>query len=139
MAESEPTPEGPGKRTPEGRVVAMPRDTNGNGDIFGGWLMSQVDLAGSVTASRHARSRVTTVAVENFQFHKPVYVGDLVTCYTDIDRIGNTSITVEAQVFTENAEKTGTPTLVAEARLIYVAIDATGRPQPIAAKNRPGE
>lgn len=121
----------PPDRVPEGRIVAMPRDTNGNGDIFGGWLMSQVDLAGSVTASRYAHSRVATVAVENFQFHKPVYVGDLVTCYTQIDRIGNTSITVAVEIFTEKTERIDSVQLVAEARLTYVAIDAAGRPRPV--------
>ena len=117
------------------RVVPMPADTNAAGNIFGGWLMSQVDIAGSVVAIRRAQGPVTTVAVSAFRFHKPVYVGDVVSLYADITRVGTTSITVDVLVYAERGLRhggvDGTVDTVAEATLTYVAIDANYRKCPV--------
>lgn len=112
------------------RTLAMPADTNSAGDIFGGWLMSQMDIAGEITARQHARRRVVTVAVDGMEFHQPVYVGDIVSCYTDITRVGKTSLTVhvEAQA---NRGLSGESVKVTEGTFIYVALDEDGRPCPI--------
>ena len=88
-------------KQPALRVMPMPADANQNGDIFGGWIMAQVDIAGSVLAARHARGRVATVAVNSFQFKQPVFIGDVLSFYTDLVRIGNTSITVTVEVYAE--------------------------------------
>ena len=88
-------------RQPTIRVAARPADTNSGGDIFGGWIMSQVDIAGSIAAYRLAQGRVVTVAVDSLQFHQPVLVGDLISCYADIIRVGRTSITVQVEVYAE--------------------------------------
>lgn len=120
-------PEGP----PAIRVLAMPADTNPAGDIFGGWIMSQVDIAGSIAAYRRASGRVVTVAVNSFQFHHPVFVGDLVSCYARIVRVGRTSLTVEVQVFAERNRGGGECIRVTEATLTYVAIGADRRPRPV--------
>jgi len=117
------------------RVVPMPADTNAAGNIFGGWLMSQVDIAGSVVAIRRAQGPVTTVAVTAFRFHKPVYVGDVVSLYAAVTRIGTTSITVDVVVYAERGLRqgsiAGTVEKVAEATLAYVAIDANYRKRPV--------
>jgi acyl-CoA thioesterase YciA len=117
------------------RVVPMPADTNAAGNIFGGWLMSQVDIAGSVVAIRRAQGPVTTVAVSAFRFHKPVCVGDVVSLYADITRIGTTSITVDVAVYAERGLQRsgvgGTIDRVADATLTYVAIDANYRKRPV--------
>jgi acyl-CoA thioesterase YciA len=117
------------------RVVPMPADTNAAGNIFGGWLMSQVDIAGSVVAIRRAQGPVTTVAVTAFRFHKPVYVGDVVSLYADVARVGTTSITVDVVVFAERglrqSSAAGTVEKVAEATLTYVAIDAGYRKRSV--------
>jgi acyl-CoA thioesterase YciA len=117
------------------RVVPMPADTNAAGNIFGGWLMSQVDIAGSIVAIRRAQGPVTTVAVADFRFHKPVYVGDVVSLYAEVTRTGTTSITVDVVVYVERGlRKTSiedTVEIVAEATLTYVAIDATYRKRPV--------
>lgn len=117
------------------RVVPMPADTNAAGNIFGGWLMSQVDIAGSVVAIRRAQGPVTTVAVSAFRFHKPVYVGDVVSLYADIARVGTTSITVDVVVYAERGLRqggvVGAVDIVAEATLTYVAIDASYRKRPV--------
>jgi len=109
------------------RVVPMPADTNAAGNIFGGWLMSQVDIAGSIVAIRRAQGPVTTVAVNAFRFIKPVYVGDVVALYAEITRVGTTSITTDILVFAERGlrqkERAGTIERVAEATLTYVAIN----------------
>ncbi len=120
----------PSQRQPVIRVVAMPRDTNTAGDIFGGWIMSQVDLAGSVVAMRRA-GRVVTVAVNEFQFHKPVFVGDLISCYGEVTRIGNSSLTVFVEVFAERARSGVESVKVTEATLTYVAIDENRKPRPV--------
>jgi acyl-CoA thioesterase YciA len=117
------------------RVVPMPADTNAAGNIFGGWLMSQTDIAGSIVTIRRARGAVTTVAVQAFRFLKPVYVGDVVSLYADIVRIGTTSITVDVVVFVErglrHAGNPGTVERVAEATLTYVAIDGRNQKRAV--------
>lgn len=117
------------------RVLPMPADTNAAGNIFGGWLMSQVDIAGSIVAVRRARGPITTVAVNAFRFLKPVYVGDVVSFYADIVRVGNTSITVDVVVYVErglrNTTGAGVVEKVAEATLTYVAIDAQYRKRTV--------
>lgn len=113
------------------RVVAMPADTNAYGDIFGGWLMSQVDIAGSILAIRTADHRVATAAVKEFRFLAPVAVGDLISCYATLRHIGRTSLSVH--VVAEACRQMGKyeEVVVAEATLVYVAIDEKGRPFPI--------
>jgi acyl-CoA thioesterase YciA len=113
------------------KVIPMPADTNGNGDIFGGWVMAQVDLAGSVIPARLVRGRMATVAVNQFIFKHPVRVGDICSFYASVQRIGNTSITVEVEVFAERFGAQGEYVKVTEASLTYVAIDDNGRPRPI--------
>ena len=113
------------------RVMATPADTNASGDIFGGWLMSQVDIAGSIIARRRANGRIVTVAVDSFQFHQPVFVGDLVSCYASITRIGRTSITVNVRAYAERQGATHESIQVTEADLTYVAVDEQRRPRPL--------
>jgi acyl-CoA thioesterase YciA len=113
------------------RVIPMPADVNGNGDIFGGWLMAQVDLAGAVLASRIAKGRIATVAVNQFVFKQPVSVGDLVSFYSKVERIGNTSVTVHVSVISERNPANLQVVKVTEANLTYVAIDSEGKPRPI--------
>lgn len=113
------------------RVMPLPADVNGNGDIFGGWLMAQVDLAGAVLPSRIAKGRIATVAVNEFIFKQPVSVGDLVSFYARIARIGNTSITVHVEVFAERNPANLQTVKVTEANLTYVAIDGQGKPRQI--------
>jgi len=110
------------------RLVPMPSDTNAAGDIFGGWIMSQVDIAGSIVAHKHAKTRVVTVAVNEFQFHKPVYVGDLVSCYARVVKTGTTSITVFVEVYAERQRSIGECIKVTEATVVYVAISDKGEP-----------
>jgi len=118
---------------PTTRVLAMPADTNTAGDIFGGWIMSQVDIAGSIVAHRHAGGRAVTVAVNSFQFKKPVYVGDLISCYAVVKKVGNTSITVFVEVYAERDRQQLEVVKVTEATLTYVAIDKDGKPQRVRA------
>ena len=113
------------------KVIPMPADTNGNGDIFGGWVMAQVDLAGSVLPARLAQGRMATVAVNEFIFRHPVRVGDILSLYASVTRVGRTSITVEVEVFAERFAQQGDYVKVTEARLTYVAIDSEGRPRPV--------
>jgi acyl-CoA thioesterase YciA len=118
-------------RAPVLRVVPMPADTNQHGDIFGGWIMSQVDIAGGVMAARRARGRVATVAVESFVFKQPVRVGDVVTFFAEISRTGTTSVTVDVEVYAQRNPDDVVTVKVTEASLTYVALDATGRPRPL--------
>ena len=113
------------------KVIPMPADTNANGDIFGGWVMAQVDLAGSVIPARHVDGRMATVAVNEFLFKQPVRVGDILSFFASIKRIGRTSITVEVEVFAERFRAQGQFVKVTEATLTYVAIDDAGRPREI--------
>ena len=113
------------------KVIPMPADTNGNGDIFGGWVMAQVDLAGSVLPARIAKGRMATVAVNEFIFKQPVRVGDILSFYAEIARVGRTSITVNVEVYAERFQSQGSYVKVTEANLTYVAIDDMGRPREI--------
>jgi acyl-CoA thioesterase YciA len=116
------------------RVIPMPADANANGDIFGGWIMSQVDLAGSIPAHRRARGRIATVAVNQFVFKQPVQIGDVVSFYAAVKRVGRTSITVEVEVFSERDR--GTKVVkVTEAELTYVAIGADRKPRVLPIEN----
>ena len=117
---------------PATRVMATPQDANAGGDIFGGWIMSQVDIAGSIAAFRRARGRIVTVAVNAFQFHKPVLVGDLVSFYATVSRVGRSSITVEVKVYAERMHDGAVTCIhVTEATLTYVAIDANRKPRTV--------
>lgn len=116
---------------PTTRLLAMPTDTNAAGDIFGGWIMSQVDIAGAICAYQHVRKRVVTVAVNAFQFKQPVYVGDLISCYANVVKLGRTSITVDVEVYAERGRDPDNCIKVTEASLTYVALDAEGRPSPV--------
>ena len=113
------------------KVIPMPADTNGNGDIFGGWVMAQVDLAGSVVPARHTKGRMVTVAVNEFIFKQPVKVGDILSFYSKITRLGRTSITVKVEVYAERFRTQGQYIKVTEATVTYVAIDDNGRPREI--------
>jgi acyl-CoA thioesterase YciA len=113
------------------RVMPMPADTNPNGDIFGGWLMARVDQAGAVLPARIARGRLATVAVNQFLFKQPVSVGDLLSFYARVERIGTTSVTVHVEVLAERNPADPQVVKVTEANLTYVAIDREGRPRPI--------
>jgi len=122
-------------RLPDGqpvlRVVPMPADVNAAGDIFGGWVMAQVDIAGGIAAMSRARGRVATVAVNSFQFKQPVSVGDVVSFYADIVRVGKTSITVDVTVFAERHPAAPVVVRVTEAILTYVALDAAGEKREV--------
>ncbi len=111
------------------KVIPLPSDTNANGDIFGGWVMAQVDLAGAVLPARIAQGRMATVAVNEFIFKQPVRVGDILSFFGSIKRIGRTSITVQIEVFAERFSDQGRYIKVTEALLTYVAIDDQGRPR----------
>lgn len=113
------------------RVLAMPAETNASGDIFGGWLMSQVDIAGSIVAFREADGRIVTKAVNDFIFLSPVFVGDLVSIFARTEKIGNTSITVAVEAYAERHRGTDECHRVATARLTYVALDEQRRPRPV--------
>jgi len=113
------------------RVLPMPADSNANGDIFGGWIMAQVDLAGSVLPARISKGRVTTVAVNQFVFKQPVSIGDLLSFYATVERVGNTSITVRVEVYAERNPADMQVVKVTEANLTYVAIDRDGKPRQI--------
>lgn len=121
-------PEG---KIPALRVVPMPADANHNGDIFGGWIMAQVDVAGGTVAGRVARGRVATVSVNSFVFKQPVQIGDILSLYADVVRIGKTSITVNVEVYAERGRTEAKIVKVTEATLTYVALDAGGRPRPV--------
>ncbi|MBL8470217.1 MAG: acyl-CoA thioesterase [Rhodocyclaceae bacterium] len=108
------------------RVVPMPADTNPHGDIFGGWIMAQVDVAGSIPAVRRAQGRVASVAVNSFLFKQPVAVGDLVSFFAEVVKVGRTSITVDVQVFAERGPDCKEVVKVTEATLTYVALNADG-------------
>jgi acyl-CoA thioesterase YciA len=116
------------------KVIPMPADVNANGDIFGGWVMAHVDLAGSVVPARLVDGRMATVAVNQFIFKQPVRVGDILSFFAGITRIGNTSITVQVEVYAESFRAQGRYVKVTEASLTYVAIDEGGKPRPIPKK-----
>lgn len=118
------------------RTLAMPADTNANGDIFGGWLLSQMDVGGGVFASKVAKSRTVTVAIEAMNFRKPVYVGDLVSVHATLVRVGRTSITVHLEAWVLR-RKESRSILVTDGNFTYVAIDDHGRPQVVQRTDRP--
>ena len=112
------------------QTMAMPADTNPAGDIFGGWLLSQMDLAGGTVATRRARGRTATVAITGTSFHRPVFIGDEATCYAEIVRIGRTSITVKVESWVRRG--TGDEHIaVTEGTFTYVAVDGNRRPRPV--------
>ena len=116
------------------RLVPMPKDTNAAGDIFGGWIMSQADIAGSIAASRRAKGRTVTVAVNAFSFKAPVYVNDVVSFYTDVVKVGTTSLTVNVEVYVERGLRSPRPgevVKVTEAVLTYVAVDENRQKRPV--------
>jgi acyl-CoA thioesterase YciA len=116
------------------RLVPMPKDTNAGGDIFGGWIMSQVDIAASIPAIRRAKGRVVSVAVNDFKFVAPVFVNDVVSFYSDVIRVGTTSITVKVEVFVERGQRSPKPgevVKVTEAVLTYVAVDENRIKRPV--------
>jgi len=121
----------PGDRQLVMRVMPMPGDVNGNGDIFGGWIMAQVDVAGAVLPSRIAKGRIATVAVNQFIFKQAVSMNDLLSFYAKVERIGRTSITVNVEVYAERNPANLHVVKVTEANLTYVAIGPDGRPRPI--------
>ncbi len=121
----------PKDRQPVIRIIPMPADTNAHGTIFGGWVMAQVDLAGSVPATVRARGKVVTVSVNSFQFKQPVLVGDLVSFYADVVKVGRTSLTVDVEVYAQR-QRFGTEVVkVTEAQLTYVAVDDDRKPRPV--------
>lgn len=121
-------PEG---RMPVLRVMPMPADANVHGDVFGGWIMSQVDIAGSLPAVRRANGRVATVAVNSFVFKQPVFVGDLLSFYADVVKVGRTSITVFVEVYAQRNRLVDEVVKVTEATLTYVATDEDRQPRPL--------
>jgi acyl-CoA thioesterase YciA len=124
------TPDRPPKTEPSLRAIAMPADANPHGDIFGGWLLSQMDLAGGAAARRRAKGRTVTVAITGMTFHRPVFVGDEVTCYAEIIRVGRTSITVKVESWVRRG--IGEEQIaVTEGVFTYVAVDEDGRPRPV--------
>jgi acyl-CoA thioesterase YciA len=114
------------------KVIPMPADCNANGDIFGGWVMAQVDLAGSVLPARYTQGRMATVAVNEFVFKQPVRVGDILSFFSAVTRVGRTSVTVKVEVFAERYINQGRYIKVTEASVTYVAIDEAGQPRAIA-------
>ncbi|TKW76960.1 MAG: acyl-CoA thioesterase [Bradyrhizobium icense] len=112
------------------RTLAMPADTNANGDIFGGWLLSQMDIAGGVAASKIAKTRTVTVSIDAMNFRKPVYVGDLVSVHASLVRVGRTSMTIHLEAWVVRRKEVK-QILVTDGNFTYVAIDEQGRPQPI--------
>jgi acyl-CoA thioesterase YciA len=130
MAQKDAAETPPKGLEPALRTIAMPRDANPNGDIFGGWIMAQMDLAGAVPAFQRARGRIATVAVDAMTFHRPVFIGDLVSCYAAITRVGRTSITIDVQTWVER-RRDGVHEKVTEGLFTYVAIDDSGRPRPV--------
>jgi acyl-CoA thioesterase YciA len=111
------------------KVIPMPADSNANGDIFGGWVMAQVDLAGSVIPARMAKGRIATVAVNQFIFKQAVKIGDLLSFFAEVERVGTTSITVKVEVYAQRMRQPDQTIKVTEANLTYVAIDMEGKPR----------
>ena len=134
MTDRRPTTALPAGREPTLRVIPMPADANHTGDIFGGWIMAQVDLAGAVPAMRVAKGRVATVAVNSFVFKQPVFVGDIVSFYAEVVRIGRTSITVSVEVYAQHRAVDDAAVKVTEAVLTYVAVDENRRPRVVSAQ-----
>lgn len=119
------------QRQPTLRVVAMPTDCSYTGDVFGGWVMAQVDIAGSIPALHRARGRVATVAVNSFLFKQPLFMGDVVSFYARIEKVGRTSITVDVEVFAQRDPADPVCVRVTEAKLTYVAVDENRKPRVV--------
>lgn len=134
MVDQRPTTVLPLGREPTLRVIPMPADANHTGDIFGGWIMAQVDLAGAVPAMRLAQGRVATIAVNSFVFKQPVFVGDIVSLYSEVVRVGRTSITVSVEVYAHHRTAGDAGVKVTEAVLTYVAVDENRRPRVVSAQ-----
>jgi acyl-CoA thioesterase YciA len=134
MSDSRPVTSLPPGREVTLRVIPMPADANHTGDIFGGWIMAQVDLAGAVPAMRVAEGRVATVAVNSFVFKQPVFIGDIVSLYAKVVRIGRTSITVSVEVYAQHRSTVDEATKVTEAVLTYVAVDDERKPRVVSAR-----
>lgn len=124
----------PDDKQPALRVMPMPADLNPAGDVFGGWIMAMVDIAGAIPARRRAKCRVATIAVNAFLFKQPVSVGDLVSFYADVVSVGRTSVTVDVEVYAERDPENPVVVKVTEATLTYVAVDDKGRKRPIPAE-----
>jgi len=122
-------------RQPTLRVVAMPSDCSYTGDVFGGWIMAQVDIAGSIPALHRARGRVATVAVNSFLFKQPLFMGDVVSFYGQIEKVGRTSITVNVEVYAQRDPAQPVCVKVTEATLTYVAVGDDRKPRPVPAEN----
>lgn len=124
----------PDTLTPQGDIslqtIAMPADANWNGDIFGGWLVSQMDLAGAVAARRRAHGRIATIAIDSMVFHTPVKIGDVVTCFTVIERVGNTSMRIHIEAW-ETGDPCRVPVKLTEGQFTYVAIDEQGKSRKV--------
>jgi acyl-CoA thioesterase YciA len=126
----------PHHRQPTIRVVAMPADTNPAGHIFGGWIMSQMDVAGAIIAREYSNCRVVTVAVTSMEFHKPVFVGDLISCFARIEKLGRTSLTIKVEVFAQRGLQDYVQYIkVTEAVIVYVAVHADGSSCPLPARD----
>lgn len=125
----------PAARVPSLRTVAMPADANPGGDIFGGWIMSQMDVAGAIHASYQVVGRIVTVAVESMKFHLPVFVGDQVSCFCETCRIGTTSISVHIETWVRRRQQHHEYLKVTEATYTYVAIDENRNPRPVQLQN----
>jgi acyl-CoA thioesterase YciA len=123
------------QKQPVLRTVPMPADLNQNGDVFGGWVMAQVDVAGAIPAMRRARGRVATVSVNSFQFKQAISVGDVVSLYADVVHVGSTSITVNVEVYAERNYANPVTVKVTEAQLTYVAIDGNGKKRAVEPEN----
>ena len=123
------------EKQPALRVMPMPADVNQHGDVFGGWVMAQVDVAGAIPAMQRAKGRVATVSVNSFLFKQPISVGDIVSLYADIVRVGSTSITVRVEVFAERNYAAPIIVKVTEAELTYVAIDGDGMKRQVPPEN----
>ena len=116
---------------PQLRVMPMPSDANIHGDVFGGWIMAQVDIAGAIPATRRANGRIATIAVNSFLFKQPVFVGDLLSFYAEVTKVGNTSITVSVEVYAERNRLQASTVKVTEATLTYVATGEDRKPRSI--------
>jgi acyl-CoA thioesterase YciA len=121
----------PTDRQPSIKVAAMPKDANSGGSIFGGWIMSQIDIAAAIPALERAKGRVATVAVNSIEFHEPVFVGDVISCYADIIKTGHTSITVKVEVYAERNPADKETVKVTQAELTYVALDENRKPRQL--------
>jgi len=125
-----PKPATPAERMPAVRTLAMPGDTNPAGDIFGGWLLAQMDVAGGIVAYERAHGRVATVAIDAMTFHAPVLVGDVVSCYAEVVRVGRTSLTVQVETWVKRP-RNGERVKVTEGSFTYVALDPAGNTREI--------